>query len=556
MIPPRFSLTHIGPMQISSQPGSVFFGRSRISALLEKRLEAFQKGYRQNIGIIGLPFLGKSILSKVFIDRVIGHPEIIPVHYVCQEYDSFERFSERWMGELLISIYRFIHHTEPDSFQILIRSLKKIIPNTITRMKSVKSLTLHHRHQEAYRELLALTGEIHKELGKKFLMVLDEFHRLVDIGLNDPFGNLGKEIMIQKETMFLVTSSQPARSLSIFREKLSLLFGNFELIELGPFDFDEAIQFMDFHLAKLNLENELKRFLVRLTDGHPYYLDQIIYHLQRAEQKEDLRTNRQRITEILTHELYENRGVLYQHFQSQFYQIAHGRPWPLFADVLLAIALGHKKLSQMSRFLHQKTNNLKKIIEKLLFHEIIQKHGSFYQIHDPLFRFWLAKAYCRQRFMGERLPLARLEGFKQELNQAIEESIREDKRELPKRIVELFLNFRNDVVELNHKKFKCPHFTEILSRPNNGRVFPVFARNGKTRWLCQVLSGQVTEDDVHTFLQDNKRLRGSIQKKLMIGLQGIELNAKLLAQEAKIQYLDLRSLNSLLDLYDKPKIVL
>lgn len=543
-------------MQISSQPGSVFFGRSRISALLEKRLDAFQKGYRQNIGIIGLPFLGKSILSKAFIDRVTGHPDIIPVHYICQEYDSFERFSERWMGELLISLYRSIYHSIPDSFQILIRSLKKIIPATISRMKSVKSLTTHHRHQEAFRELLALTGEIQKESGKKILMVLDEFHRLSDVGLNDPFGYLGKEIMIQKETMFLVTSSQPVRSLSIFREKLSLLFGNFEIIELGPFDFDEAIQFMDHHLAKLNLESELKRFLARLTDGHPYYLDQIINRFQLTPKRDESMTNRELMIEILTHELYRAGGILYQHFQSRFYQMAHGRPWPFFADVLLAIALGHKKLSQMSRFLNQKSNNLKTIIEKLLVHEMIKKHGSFYQIHDPLFRFWLAKAYYRQRFMGERLPLARLEGFKKELNQAIEESIREDKRELPKRIVELFLNFRNDVVELNHKKFKCPHFTEILSRPNNGRVFPVFARNGKTRWLCQILSGRVTEDDVSTFLQDLKRLRGSIQKKLMVGLEGIELNAKLLAQEAKIQYLDLRSLNSLLDLYDQPKIVL
>ncbi len=544
-------------MHISFQLGSAFFGRDRVSALLEKRLDAFQKGYRQNIGIIGLPFLGKSFLTQSFLDRVVvGHPEIIPIHYVCQEFDSFERFSERWMGELLISLYRSIYKSVPDSFPILIRALKKVIPNTISRMKGIKSFTLNHRHQEAYRELLALTGEIQKEHGKKFLMVLDEFHLLTDIGLNDPFGNLGKEIMIQKETMFLVTSSQPARSLSIFREKLSLLFGNFEIIELGPFDFDEAIQFMDHHLVQLNLENELKRFLVRLTDGHPYYLDQIINRLQRTEKKDESVTNRQLITEALTCELYETRGVLYQHFQSRFYQIAHGRPWPFFADALLAIALGHKKLSQMNRFLHQKISHLKKIIEKLLFHEMIKKHGSFYQIHDPLFRFWLAKAYYRQRFMGERLPLARLEGFKKELNQAIEESTIEDKRELPKRIVELFLNFRNDVVELNRKKFKCPHFTEILSRPNNGRVFPVFARNGKTRWLCQVLSGRITEDDILTFLQDNKRLRGSIQKKLIIGLRGIELNAILLAQEAKIQYLDLRSLNSLLDLYDKPKIVL
>ncbi len=542
-------------MQISNQSGSVFFGRGRILALLEKRLDAFRKGYRQNIGIIGLPYIGKSFLSKTFFEQSASHPEIISIYFICQEFDSFERFSERWMGDLLLGLYRSLYRAEPESFQVLIRSLKKTIPNSISRMKALKSLTAHRRHQEAYRELLALTGEIQKECGKKFLMMIDEFHRLGDLGLNDPFGNLGKEIMVQKETMFVVTSSQPTRSISIFREKLSLLFGNFEVIELGPLDFDEATQFMD-HLLTYSLEQELKRFLVRLTDAHPYYLNQILSRLQWIGKKDESINSREVITEALVRELYEPTGSLHQHFQSRFYQMAQGRPWPMFADVLLAVALGHKKVSKMSHFLHQKANDLNKVLEKLLLQEVIKKHGSFYQIHDPLFRFWLAKVYFRERFMGERVPSARLEGFRKEGGAGIEASIKEDKREMPKRIVELFLNFKNDVVELNRKKFKCPHFTEILSRPNNGRVFPVFARNGKTKWLCQVLSGCVNEDDVMTFLQDNKRLKEPIQKKMIIGLQGIELNAKLLAQEAKIQYLDLRSLNSLLDLYDKPKIVL
>ena len=210
----------------------------------------------------------------------------------------------------------------------------------------------------------------------------------------------------------------------------------------------------------------------------------------------------------------------------------------------------------MSRFLHQKTKDLKKVLDKLLVGELIKKHGSIYQIEDSMFRFWLAKDYYRERFLIERASAARLEGFKCAVAESIEESMIEDKRELPKRIMELFLKFRNDVVEINKRRFKCPHFTEILSRPNNGRMFPVVAKNSKTRWLCQVLAGKVTEDDVRTFLEDHKRLRGAIHQRLIIGLRGIELNAKLLAQEAKIQYLDLRSLNSLLDLYDKPKIIL
>ena len=61
--------------------------------------------------------------------------------------------------------------------------------------------------------------------------------------------------------------------------------------------------------------------------------------------------------------------------------------------------------------------------------------------------------------------------------------------------------------------------------------------------------------DVHAILQDSKRYRGPAPKRFVLGLQGIDLNAKLLAHEAKIQYLDLKALNFLMDLFDEPKIV-
>jgi len=541
-------------MNTSSTDGGVFFGRKRICALLEKRFASFQKGYRQNIGIVGPPFIGKTFLVQTFL-KPLMQTDIIPVPISCQEFDSFERFSQRWMSELLFSFYGAIGEPLPTNFQSLIRSLRGILPKTLQRMRLVKKLTFKHRYEQAYQELLHLSGILQQECGKKVLMILDEFHRLGELELDDPFGNLGNEIMIQKETMFLVTSSRPGYSATIFREKLSLLFGNFEVVELCPFDFKDADEFMKERFKNRTLDDGLKHFLIRMTDGHPYYLDLLAARLERCSVN-FTGTNSDLLIEALTAELYERRGMLYQHFQSRLYQMAQSRPWPLFADVLLAIALGHKKFHQMIRFLQQKGNDVKKILERLVATEVVEKHGSLFQIPDPLFRFWLAKVYHRQRFLAERAPAAKVQNFREDVNQAIRASASEDKRELPKRIEGLFLKFRNDVVKLNKQKFKCPHFTEVLSRPNNGRIFPVFAKNGQTRWLCQVLSSPVTEENVSTFLEDLKRLRSPVHKKLIIGLKGIELNAKLLAQEAKIQYLDLRNLNFLLDLYDQPKLVI
>ncbi|HXV27516.1 MAG TPA: hypothetical protein VD913_00980, partial [bacterium] len=50
--------------------------------------------------------------------------------------------------------------------------------------------------------------------------------------------------------------------------------------------------------------------------------------------------------------------------------------------------------------------------------------------------------------------------------------------------------------------------------------------------------------------------RKKIQRKILVALAGIDQNAKLMAQEARVQIWDLRSFNTLLDLYNLPKMIL
>ena len=540
-------------METSARVTSAFFGRKELWELFEKRRDAFLKGYRQNIGILGAPLLGKTSLVRAFASKMQSFEQVIAIFFSCRPSDSFQWFSQRWMGELLLGFHRTLGQSPPANLQILIRSLKGVIPKTLKQMRLTKSLTMAHRHDQAYRELLALSGTLAEECRKKILLVLDNFDRLEELGLADCFIALGKEIMVQKETMYVVTTSHLNRGRAIFQEKLSLLFGNFEVIQMMPFRFDEAAQFMSERAPSSTWDDQVKRFLIRLTDGHPYYLACLLDRLARFAG--DGRLLRAQIAQALEEELYQETGFLGQYFQSRLYRFADSRPWNRYGDVLLAISLGHKKLSQMIRFLHWKGREVKRILEGLLSSEAIEKHGSLFVIPDPLFRFWLAKVYYGRRVFFDSLHDSTRAGFLSCVEQGFEESAREDSLELPKQIEELFRRFRNDVVQLDQRRFVCSHFTEVVSRPNNGRVFPVTAKSDRTRWLCQVLRGQVLEEDVRVFLEDLKRLRGPVQKKLIVGLGGIDLNAKLLAQEAQIQYLDLRSLNLLLDIYDRPKVV-
>lgn len=544
-------------MEIPLPKADLFFGRGEISALLEKRLEAFQKGYRQNVGIIGRPFLGKTALMHILSKSHAIRHGLLPILVSCFEFDSFKHFAERWMGSVLIGCYQNIRGAAPVCFQEMLRVLKPLIPKTIRKMKGIKKSILAKREDQAYRELLTLSGLVHEETGKKILLILDDFDRLNTLGLKDPFSAFGQEIMIEKDTLYVVTSSFKTQSKSIFRDQLSLLFGNFEVVELRPLHFDEARAFVTEYFSDLSLEPEIVQFMIRITDGHPHYLNILAKRFELCRSSGALPSSgREFLFRVLADELVHDIGLLRQHFLTQLFRLSNGKPWPLYGDVLAAVAVGHKKFLQINRFLSRDSRDIKKALERLVDQEAIEQHGNQFLLTDSLLRIWLQTAYYPRRFSFHPDRCSEEQAFLDQMEQLYQIQFEADQKDPRKRVEELFKCFRNESIELDEKRFACVHFSEVISKPNNGRVFPVLAHGPRGRWLCQVLSAKVAEADIHVFLEDVKQLRAPIQKKLIFGLHGIDLNAKLLAQEAKIQYLDLKQLNFLLDWYDKPKLVL
>ena len=531
-----------------------FFGREAVLSILAKRLEAFQNGFRQNIGILGPPAIGKTSLLQEFFRR-IPYSDILIVPFSCRESESFEHFAQRWMSEILFSFYRSSGKPIPTDFQSTLRSSIDVIPKTLRLMKSVKKLSQISRYSQAYRELLNLSEVLYKECGKKVLFFLDDFDRLGDLPVDDPFSLLGSEIMIQKQTMYVVASSRLHEGRNILSEKMSLLFGNFEVIPLGSFGFEEARAFLENRFPDCCLSDQRVRYLLWLSDGRPFYLSCLTKERCLCPSANG-RGIRDGLVAALVNELFRKDGSLHQFFKETLAGVARGRSRAFYGDVLYALALGHKKVTQISRFLHRKGNDVANVLERLLQAEVIERHGSMHVVSDVLFRFWLEKVYYRNRFLSERAPQAGEASFTEDVRQSLQAWVNTDGLDLPKRIEELFRKFHNDVLVYEGRRFKCPHFSEISSRPSNGRMFPVLAQNGQTRWLCQILSNTVTEDDVRTYLQDLKRLRNPVHKRMIVGIGGIDLNAKLLAKEAKIQYLDLRHLNFLMNVYDQPKFVL
>ncbi len=532
------------------------WGREEILGRLEQRLEALKKGYRQNVALVGPRFIGKTYLLRRFLAKIRQDSEIIPI-YLSLTATDLEGFIERWLGALLQAFLASQGISFPEEFQQLVKISRTYIPKTLERMREVKKHALQKRPAVAFRELLSLTALLREEAKKKIVLILDEFQMLETLELGDPFGLFGKEMMIQKDTLYLVTSSEPHKSQEIFSDRLSLLFGNFEVIEVAPLESGAIRTWAEHRYPELKIPEQDFRLLSHLFSNQPYYFDLFLEgaRIHSLQTKQEV-WSREFLLGALTEVLFTDRGLVNRHFEAEIQNLLRlGRNPQPYVKVLTAVANGRSKHLPIAAYVGKKAPETKKLLQRLVGEGALERRGSFYRIPDPLYRFWLRNVYQVKMREIEPTPERARAYFEERLREEIRKIEEGDRTDLTARLESLFREFRNDTVEINQKRIKCPAFLEIASRPTNGRYFPVLGRTTQGRWLCQVYREPVTEGDVTGFTEELKQFRRKMQRKVMVALGGIELNAKLMAQEARIQVWDLENLNSLLDLYGKLKII-
>ncbi len=531
-----------------------FFDRRSILDILAKRVDGLKGGYRQNIAILGRELLGKTSLIQQFLSTY-KDKEILPI-YIDLRTESFPQFAYRFMGGLLYNFLKLQNMPKVEDFNILVTNCVELLPRTVEDIRRVEGYLEKGQFDQAYQHLLDLTAVIKEESGKRSIVILDEFHKLCDFKIANSFANLGKKILVQKDTMYIIASSEISLAKEIMNERLSLPFGNFEIIELGPFDFDTSKMFLDEKLKWVNVPSVYKRFLIALTNGHPFYLDALSLKLKKiATEKKLGKVPLELIAQVLEDEIFNSRGILNQYMRSLIDRLLECRGYETYVSILLACADGHEKLSEVAKSIKKKVNDISKPIAKLIELDLIERHGSFYRLSDPVLEFWLKSVYKRRKTSFIPAILGKSEEFRQDAREMILRFMNESKKNILERVKELFTSFKNDIVEMDKKKYKLPHFAEVESRIVRGLELPIVARWGNKYWISQIEEKKVKESDVAEFAQKCKKSRYNVQRKILIALKDLDINAKLLAKEEKIWVWGLGDINLLLDLYGKPLIV-
>jgi len=521
-----------------------------LSHTFEKRLNSFKQGYRQNLGLIGPKKIGKSTFLQQYF-----------IHYPCDDLlvidfpvyrQSFPAFVNRYVSNIVETLAKKEIDTQEKTHEDLLEWVEKKWPKTAEALLAVLSATKKGQLEEAFRHLLNVTLVLGEELNQRIVIIYEHFDRFDQWDLKDPFESFGRAIMVQNQTLFIVTGILCEKVTSIFREKLPLLFGNFEVIEVEGIPFSKAMHWVDTQLSQFQTVKGVSSFFVTLCNGSPFYLRRLLNATKTFCLFHDVTViDRTIISEVLNAELKEVDGYLNQYFQNYMTALIKNRSDAYLYEILLEIVKGNKKPNQIAAVLGRKLTEVKKWMNRLLEEGVISKCGKLYYIRDYLFRFWLRYIYSEWH-LGRLENERNLEAIVSSLMESIEDHSRMD---LTLRVERLFQLFRNEVVDLGKTRIQCPAFSQIVAKPSNGRVFPIVAKSSRSRWLCQVAREKVSEEDIRQFADNSKKSKEIASRRVMISPRGIDLNAKLLAKEEKIAVWGLEDLNQMLDIYDLPKVL-
>ncbi len=535
-----------------------FSGRRDILEVLRKRVSGLKEGCRQNVALLGSATAGKtSILQKFMTDHDDAGVVIV---YLDLESRDIAYFAVQFVKSILYQFLKSRNQPTHEDLKLLCAACKDTLGKTTALAQDVDALVREGKYPDVYTRLMDLPEVFCAESGKSLVLILDEFQDMADFPVPDVFQELGKRIMTQKNCLYVVASSHADKARTILSEKLSLLFGNFETITVAPFDLAASQCLIDRHLSGVKMGLHLKNFIADFTGGHPLYINILcreLISLGGVYRQEEIYAPI--LLQAVENLIFNPWGVLSRHFELQVQGLRRGKSGTSLSLVLVALAQGKHKISDLTAHLGMKPPQVNVRVAVLLDADIVDKNGNFYHIKDKLFKYWIKYVYERRLKAIDLEPGRQRKMFKEEIQKAVNDFQLTARKDLSTRVVDLLHKFDDEAFELNGRRYKLSMFKDIMPvklRLSAGNFFDALIAGGaEGQWLVVLKKDPLHESDVNGILEEMKKMSPRPQRCVVVALSGLDDNAKLRALQEKFWVWNEPEVNALMHLYDEPCIV-
>lgn len=531
--------------------GMDFFDREDILSLLRRRAEDMLKGNKRNIAMIGIRKTGKTSILLQFKQYIEANPRVLAV-YIYIRPESIRSFLYKMAGSALFEYLKKNSEVSTHDLEALMREAERFVPRTINQiLRLQKLIELGDKDEEVFEGILLIPKILSEEAGQSIIVMLDEFQRFADYPVKHVFDTFREKIMLDKEIMYIVTGSAVTMMEQILATEASPLYGHFEVVRVGFFDYNTAKSFLQDKLRGYKAKETFLSFLISITNGNPYYLDILSYRIKDILKLKNLGTLSDAILiEALAEELLRASGTIYLHLKDLIAESLEKRGYSTYISILSAIADGRHSITHISEALHRPPPNISKQVTKMIEEDIVYKIGSKYFLYDPLLAIWLKYVYpLREESFIPELDIKRNE-FEAQIGQLFSLYKEEISKDNKARIIELIRAFDGN---LRIQGKPLPRFNEVEARTIDGGEFDALARINNDYWGFEISNENVNTLSIEEFCKKIKGIesRYSVKEKVLIFLKNIDPKARLYAGKEGIQLWDIQDIHSLMLAYSK-----
>lgn len=507
--------------------------RPELAAHLRQRLQAFAEGFRHNMALVGPRGSGKSFQ----LQQLVARPADGLLLIYCPLYrESCRSFLQRLASSILRAGLPATTAVAADNeLSALMAVAATELPKTAAAIASIEGLLARRLYGEAFSRTLDVIPVLVAERGVPCALVLDEFLFLEELGLVHAFHELGKRVMTWPSTLFILASSSTVRARGILRERLQLLFGQFELITLESLAPATASAWVAQELKGLRGVQGMMPFLIHWLGAYPWYLSVFVRRL-----KELAAIDRHRsLTEtLLLHATWdvlgEPDGPLHQWCVGRLEQISHLRHGRRAMELLIGVAGGARTATELSRQTGRAglTNALQLLVE----HDLAQRNGTCWMIPDPVLRCWLAAIAASERSGARGAAEAARERCQAYLRGLWLRWLQAQELSFTEQVAGLFAKFSDDTVSLDSKTGRLPKFDHIATQApaTAGPDAYLVADGPGRRWCAAVQQGLVDENAVAGFDAFCRSQTPKPSRKVLVAKSGMDENARVVAKTANM----------------------
>ena len=535
--------------------------RPQLARHVAQRLKAFRDGFRHNLALIGPPGSGKTFQLQQLLAQ---QPPDMTLIYCPLYRESCRSFLHRFLCAILQSSLPAAQSQggpsaqpndgpEGSTFQpldALLQHGERFVPKTASAIRQAEGLLARRLHGETFNRALDTIPLLMEERRQPCVLLLDEFLFLEELGLVHAFHELGKRVMTWPSTLFILSSSSQYRARAILRERLQLLFGQFELLTLDALEEKPATAWIQQELRGIRGIKAMIPFLLQWLGGYPWYL---AVFLKRFKELAALGKSPDLTESLFLRTAWDllgsPEGSLHHWCASRMEGLAHHRLGGRATEALIQVAEGAHTTTELGKRLGR--GGLSEALQLLVEQDLADRNGTCWIVTDPLLRCWLSTVLLAQRSHARFDGAEVRQRFELNLRSLWDRWMQMHQLSFSEQVVELFGKFSDDTVSLDSKTGRLPKFETIrthLPDTASSAVYLIADGPGR-RWCAAVRSDPADEDAIASFEAFCRSQTPKPSRKVVILKDGMDENARLLAKAANMWVWEPDALHTLMELY-------